>query len=210
MPKPLAEQIGLFRLKPVPAAAFTNIPESLLLCECGKRSVRVGAHDNFLLVKCVDVTCTRQWLLCMACRNQRSRLDSIAKRKRHTNNCHVAKGRKKKALMARPVDTTQETNLLPALEHATVQQEDPPLFLDGSDDDNDGDNTLPFQDDTLEGIEWQEVVNPQNLGFSDMSNQSNQLYFQQCFMTASELGGMEYLVKKVHLEQSCIKMNTRK
>ena len=182
--KPLCEQIGRTQIDKFSSQKLAQVDKRYLSCECTHESMVMGIYKSLLLVlTCTDKRCLRQWCVCL-CGKQRTKYVTMQQIKRHIKHFHTPKKSTKTA-------TGSATKCLESHqfnEHSMADNMDTSFVPDY---DNIADEVT--SESEQDSLDWKEVVNRHQLGFSSVVSQR---YFEQCYITKSTSAGAEYLVKK--------------
>jgi hypothetical protein len=193
-----------------------KLKKSLKNCpECSIEGEPIAVYrEVFVLLKCRGLTCEMEWLLCATCGEyQRKRITSTKEIAPHLRR---DRERSKKAIDRN--NHTRDYTLLPR----NCIDEDAGMTMEDTDD-----RTTPEEDAVMsnqgpegkiapdtetvaedmrsgifdgrnENIDWLPCeADGSQLGFRSKS--ASQRYFQQCFISENAGAGMDYLVKRSHL-----------
>lgn len=200
----LSYQIGLSLLNEASATDISRCNSSFRKCElCNNQSTPIGVYNGrYLLVRCENKSCVREWGICLDCSRQRSYLSTKQKIQRHEQNMH--KNKRQRLLTelqgprAEPTADDAFDSRAEAVETAHETENSVPESFDYMHCDYSQD---AFNDDDQSELEHTlvEVKDPSSLGFNDDASKS---YFEQYHMSVSSSGGIDYLVKKSFVAQN--------
>lgn len=217
--KSLSSEIGkayFTQSQNVPEELESKLKKSLKNCpECSEEGEPIAVYrEDFVLLKCRASTCELEWLLCAACGEyQRKRITTTKeiaphlRRDRERSKKLIGRNNNTHDERLRPTSYLEQEKgtSMEGIENEIAPGEDTEISIEGIEEDIAPETEKAAEsasfgifDGRNELVDWLPCdASGDQLGFRHGS--ASQQYFQQCFISKNADAGMDYLVKRSHL-----------